>query len=270
MRRPNVTILGAMTLVLASSLGLAALRFATATTSGAVFLASVAILAFGILAAIYRRGARRAFWVGFSLFGWGYLMLASGAWWDRAADRPDLVTTRWLDRLFPAIHVGQLRESLPTLFAGPPREINSRDGAILEKLNEPISMPFPTETPLEFVIRYIKTATDSPELPGGIPIHISQQGLAEAGSAIDAPVALDLEGIPLRTSLGMLLDQVGLRYTVGNGLLMITARGREESDLNSFRRVGHSLIALLAACLGGVAGRFLHATGGETPRLGTD
>ena len=43
-------------------------------------LAGPIVLGFGILGAIYRRREERVYWVGFLIFGVGYLMLAFGPW----------------------------------------------------------------------------------------------------------------------------------------------------------------------------------------------
>ncbi|MEX2138352.1 MAG: hypothetical protein WD894_03775 [Pirellulales bacterium] len=41
-----------------------------------MFTAALAVISFAVLAAIFRRGAKQAFWVGFALFGWLYLWMA--------------------------------------------------------------------------------------------------------------------------------------------------------------------------------------------------
>src|SRR5262249_62038450 len=50
---------------------------------------------------------------------------------------------------------------------------------ILAKLDEPISMSFANETPLEDVLKYIKSATQGPN-DSGIPIYVDPDGLNEA------------------------------------------------------------------------------------------
>ena len=65
--------------------------------AGAVLLLTLGAFALAVLAVVYRRGERRAFWLGFALFGWGYMALTAGAWWDRGADRPTLITSLILD-----------------------------------------------------------------------------------------------------------------------------------------------------------------------------
>jgi RNA polymerase sigma factor (sigma-70 family) len=104
--------------------------------------------------------------------------------------------------------------------------------AILEKLEKPISMSFANETPLEDVLKYIKSATQSRN-DTGIPIYVDPVGLNEAEKTMTSPVQLDLEGVPLKTTLRLLLKQLGLTYWVKDGLLMITSESSEDSPTAS-------------------------------------
>ncbi|SIO28651.1 hypothetical protein SAMN05444166_3506 [Singulisphaera sp. GP187] len=97
------------------------------------------------------------------------------------------------------------------------------DLVILEKLDDPISMSFGNETPLEDVLKYIKRATTGTN-DNGIPIYVDPMGLQKAEKSMTSPVTLDLEGVPLKTTLRLILKQVGLTYTVKDGLLTITAK----------------------------------------------
>jgi tetratricopeptide (TPR) repeat protein len=94
--------------------------------------------------------------------------------------------------------------------------------AIIDKLDEPISMSFANETPLEEVLKYIKSATQGPN-DNGIPIYVDPVGLQEAEKTMTSPITLDLEGVPLKTTLRLLLKQLGLTYTVKDGMLTITS-----------------------------------------------
>ncbi len=98
---------------------------------------------------------------------------------------------------------------------------------ILAKLDEPLSMSFPNETPLEDVLKYIKQATQGPN-DTGIPIYVDPVGLQEAEKTMTSPVQLDLEGVPLKTTLRLLLKQLGLTYTVKDGMLTITSESSSD------------------------------------------
>ena len=102
--------------------------------------------------------------------------------------------------------------------------------AILGKLNERVSMNFPNDTPLEDVVKYVEQSTqdEAAGLPTGIPIYIDKLGLQDADKTTQDKVSINLEGIPLKTTLRLLLKQLGLTYTVKDGLLTITSSSSED------------------------------------------
>jgi RNA polymerase sigma factor (sigma-70 family) len=104
-----------------------------------------------------------------------------------------------------------------------------RSRKILAKLEEPITMPFDSETPLEDVLKYIKGATTGPN-DAGIPIYVDPIGLQEAEKTMTSPITLDLDGVPLKTTLTLLLRQLGLVYRVKDGLMIITFDGDDFND----------------------------------------
>jgi hypothetical protein len=98
---------------------------------------------------------------------------------------------------------------------------------VLAKLEEPISMSFNEETPLEDILKYIKQATTT-ETYSGIQIYVDPIGLQEAEKSTTSTVRnMDLEGVPLRRTLQMLLKQLDLIYFVEDGILCITSAKSE-------------------------------------------
>ncbi len=116
-------------------------------------------------------------------------------------------------------------------------------------------MHFTDETPLDEVLKHITKATTTPSY-AGIPIYVDPIDLQEAERSLDSTVQIDLEGVPLRTTLRLGLRQLGLDYSVRDGYLRI---GFDEEDdlpgatVDPFQIVGHCLLALIAAGLGGVS-----------------
>jgi hypothetical protein len=108
-----------------------------------------------------------------------------------------------------------------------------RTQSILKKLDEPVAMSFAIETPLEDVLKYIKAASQGPN-DAGIPIYVDPVGLNEAEKTLTSPVTLDLEGVPLRTTLRLMLKQLGLAYCVKDGLLMISSVEGIHQELKEF------------------------------------
>jgi hypothetical protein len=78
------------------AVGLSALRASSRLWANVGFSLAVTLLVAAIAGMIYRRGERRAFWVGFALFGWPYLVMVFGpspfnAWRDLLVTTPVLV-----------------------------------------------------------------------------------------------------------------------------------------------------------------------------------
>jgi RNA polymerase sigma factor (sigma-70 family) len=95
------------------------------------------------------------------------------------------------------------------------------------KLDVPISMSFNEETPLEDVLKYVRQATTT-ETYSGIPIYVDPFGLQEAEKSLTSTVRnMDLEGVPLRRTLQLLLKQLDLIYFVEDGILCITSAKSE-------------------------------------------
>jgi hypothetical protein len=76
MRNLRFNIASLLGVILFFGVGFAALREANNLWESGLFTLTVGILLVGILLAVYRALARRAFWVGFTLFGWVYLALS--------------------------------------------------------------------------------------------------------------------------------------------------------------------------------------------------
>ena len=102
------------------------------------------------------------------------------------------------------------------------RNPDPRSEVIRKKLDEPISMSFANPTPLEDLLKYLKQATTTPTY-AGIPMYVDPKGLEETNTTITSTIAIDLEGIPLKTTLRLALKQLGLAYCVRDGVLIISS-----------------------------------------------
>jgi hypothetical protein len=74
MRRFRFSIGSVLLLVLVLAVGFAALRAATALWDSALLGGSIVLLLTSALLVVHRRLEKRAFWLGFSIFGWAYLL----------------------------------------------------------------------------------------------------------------------------------------------------------------------------------------------------
>ena len=106
--------------------------------------------------------------------------------------------------------------------------VDAKNRPILDALNQPVTMAFPDKTPLEDVLKYVRTATKSHKLPSGIPIVVDA-GLPNGEAIMRKEVTIQLEGVTLKKTLKLVLRQVDLVYTVKDGLMVISAAEKKES-----------------------------------------
>jgi RNA polymerase sigma factor (sigma-70 family) len=95
--------------------------------------------------------------------------------------------------------------------------------ATATQLEAAITMQFPNETPLEDILKYVKATMAKDPKAKPLRIYVDPEGLAAAEKTPTSPVTLDLEDVPLRTSLKLALHQLGLTYFVRDGLILVTA-----------------------------------------------
>ena len=244
-RRPAV--IGLASSFFIAVVAVAGAMLAPGLWAGATFLLTCALLGFCVLGALCGRGRCRHIWLGAALFGAGYMVLslrplAGSAVMAHHPHRPLPVRPA----PFPAPIVGG--------FPIPSHRIVTTKERILQELERPIPMRFPKQTPIEDVLKYIKGATSGAD-GKGIPIYVDPVGLQEANVNLTSPVSIELDGIPLKWSLRVCLKQLGLAYAVRDGFVMISVEGAVMPVYDDpFLIVGHCLLALVAAWLGGVLG----------------
>ena len=82
MRRFRFRIGTLLVLIIVLGIGFAALRESNDIWDSGVFTLALGALLVSILLAIHRSEKKRAFWVGFALFGWTYLALSLILQWQ--------------------------------------------------------------------------------------------------------------------------------------------------------------------------------------------
>src|SRR5262249_16949741 len=99
---------------------------------------------------------------------------------------------------------------------------SAKSQAVMARLEQPLAMSFANPTPLADVLKYIKSSTSG---TGGssIPIYVDPRGLEQNGATVSSPVTIDLDGVPLKMSLRLMLKQLGLAYCVRDGVLIISS-----------------------------------------------
>jgi hypothetical protein len=141
-----------------------------------------------------------------------------------AQPRPEANTTYAVEVLRPATVAA----------SNEPGDSNPKTAVILAKLDEPLPLNFPNETPLEDVLKYIKQATETSE-GRGLPFYVDPIGLNEADKTMTSPVSIDLDGVPVRRTLQLMLKQLGLVYYVEDGILVITSPEAAERGMGADR-----------------------------------
>ncbi len=101
MRLPRVrsTVRGMMLVCLYVAICLASLLSPSQFTADFLYTVQICLLFTSVLGVALRRQAERAFWLGFAVFGWGYLFLTYLTWWGGAP--PLMYTSRLMHRLLP-------------------------------------------------------------------------------------------------------------------------------------------------------------------------
>ena len=103
------------------------------------------------------------------------------------------------------------------------------------------------------VLKYVQYATQDRD-GHIIPIYVASDGSLFNENVLAGTVRIELEGVPLKTSLRLCLQQRQLDYDVRDGLLLIGSE-RLVSPVPpdpSYLTAGHCVLALIAAVVGGV------------------
>jgi hypothetical protein len=99
MRAPRFSLAALMGIVLFCGIAVASLRYASDLWGSLLFTSAFALLLASIVGLALGRGRTRAGWLGFSVFGWGYLALCFGPWFGTGIKAPPLLTTKLFDFL---------------------------------------------------------------------------------------------------------------------------------------------------------------------------
>jgi hypothetical protein len=232
-------------LILFAAIAAAGPRARPGLWSGSIFFLTWGLLGLVALGAVFGRGRGRAAWAGAALFGVAYMLLIFGS---------DLYGIGSPHAIGDAL-VHDLGVSLPPIARGSLADragVVAANERVLGALDQVVPMNYPEETPLEDVLRSIQLAARCAD-GRGIPIYVDPVGLAEAEKTPTSPVQIELDGVPLSTSLRLALRPMGLMYYVKDGLLEITSEGCYDPPFGSedaYLVVGHCLLAVVAAMLG--------------------
>jgi hypothetical protein len=237
-------------LVVVAAIAGAGVVFSPGVWAGSTFLLTWCLIGLVALGALIGRAKPREAWLGATLLGAGFMVLAFGHLSYERSPGPPTVEL-----------LNEIRPSLPSFANGrraDAKSVTAANARIHDFLAQPVPMHFKDETPLEDVLKFIQ----NPRADAGgnaIPIYVDPIGLQEADKTMWSTVrGIDLDGVSLRTSLRLCLRQLDLTYSVKDGLLLITSLESEDQSLplapeDAFQVVAHCVLALLAVGLGGLA-----------------
>jgi hypothetical protein len=221
--------------------------------AGLTFLLTLWLLGLFALRAYFASGKKRDFWLGAAALGTGFVILAFSRY-DKEP-WPILPTVELLD---------ELRPWLPAVMSGYPAGWDTRtpeNARVYAALERKVRMSFVDETPLEKVLKHIQMETVGTD-GKTISIELTPIGVTERNLVEPTVGSVDFDGMPLRTTLKLCLDQLDLTYHVKTGAIRIHSKdGPEEAVLSSakdaYQVVGHCVLALIAAAIGGALTRAL-------------
>jgi hypothetical protein len=208
---PRFTIARLLALVGFCGIAFASLRSPSQLWASTMFALALGSIPVALLNAIYGRGGRRAFWVGFCVVGTAYFTASLGPWF-REEFGPRMVTTALLDMVYPQM----------------------------------------APTPAAPAVSAAINPTAPAALGRALSLDLSR-AVAAGDRDLGAAAALallyngSLPPTPTRWAAWTEVDRSdGVGYQIGRFSLVSTA---------PFRRIGHSLLTLVLAGLGGVYAR---------------
>lgn len=197
-----------MLVVASVGLGVAGLSRPSRLWGAVLFSSATAILLGAVLAAVLGKGRRRAFWAGFAVFGWGYLALQYGPWFETQVG-PYTLPTALLDVLYPVV--------APT----PPTGVT-------------------TTTTVSFIQSQPGGSTAQGTVTGSIFAMPTIPPGPAAALSTTTPVSLSWAAVPSQNAWTAWTE------------IDVRQPWQGTSTPASFYRIGHSLLSLIVAVVGGL------------------
>jgi hypothetical protein len=236
------------------ALSLACLIYASTPWATAVLSVALASLVLALIGVIYRRGERRAFWAGFAICGWTYLILSCSPWFI-PFPRSQLVTSKLLEWAYPIL-IPKARQSLnpdytPRPFVVPPATLE--DGLTIEDLSG------------ARVDVWVKADDEKAPtlLAEDVPTMGMGQGSASGASIAKPALIVDRDQFAKLSRAKAYSQKFTLRRALPKPFAPLWSS--PPVGPTDFANVGHALFVIVSAWTGSMAGRYFFATRERTP-----
>jgi hypothetical protein len=246
MRSARLSLSESLAAVALIACGLMCLKFASSPAAGVLPFTVVGLLTLALLAIVYRRGERRAFWVGFALFGWAYTALSSGPWFG-ANVRPDLLTSKLIAMsylwLIPPARQSSDARNQREQFVVPSATL--QDGLTTDKLNGTrvdVLVKGPGDRFPVLLVEDVQAA-DDPHIADTLPG--TRLDISRDQNAVLAQAKAGSRKFYLRPHTSLPFDAMWSTPPI---------------ELPAFENLCHSFFALFFAWVGSAFGRYFYAT----------
>jgi hypothetical protein len=251
---------GTLGLGLVMATAMAGWRRDARIAAGAMFLLTWALLGLAVLGAVFGAGRRREAWFGAVAFGLGYMFLAFG---------PVVATGLPTNHLLNAV-LRRDGQKAPDEWSTDELAGDEASRRLVKALEAPISLHFPENTPLKTVLEPIRERIRG-SLGRDPVIYVARSELGLAPERFGSfLVKIDRDNITMSEALRLCLAPLGLTYRVQSGYVRIQANGYQPIPIENdpVMIAGHSLLAILAAAVGGVAAPIVSRRFGRQPLAG--
>jgi hypothetical protein len=246
--RPTIILTAGFVLVTTCAIG--GSRLASGFWAGTTCLLTWGLVCIACVGALVCRGKEREIYLGAGLFGLGFMLVI----FTRSPDNNVSPQPRELP-IEPLLNSLRLAVS-PVLSGGPAAssQVAAANTRIFRALERKVPDRFYNVALGDF-LDYVRDATKDGD-GRGIPLYVDLVGMQEGEKTLDSTISIDLIGAPLKRNLDAAMCQLGVKYAVRDGLLVLAVRQEEELTIyfDPYLAVGACLLAVIAMALGGVLG----------------
>jgi hypothetical protein len=246
MRLAHLSIAGLLGVVGFCAVGFGSLLYASTPWAGMTFSVMLGCLTIGLIALICCRSERRAFWIGFSISGWIYVILVHGPWFAVEIG-PRLATTKILRWAYPFL-IPDGRQSANPLNA------TQAITVLITEVDAGIDLRMTGKALVDVLAN---EGDDKP--PSTLVQGVEYRGISTRDGKF---LLVELHLNPMQTTK--------LRQAQANGVKTVLIRHQPSPSavawsnppvqINDFQSVGHDFYAILFALAGGVVGRYFYST----------